>query len=161
MNFQSAPLTLAARTSMRICPGPACGSGASPTLRTSGPPYSVNWRANTMIYPFFGSARPQIVAQLLLVDLPGIGGGECSHERLGGHLDPADHLHPLFAFLLPLKQLPLPSDVAAITLGQYVLADCPDSLACDHPRPDGRLNGNLELLPGNQLLQLGRHRHAI
>ena len=42
MNFQSTALTLAARTTIRICPGPACGSGASPTLRTSGSPYSVN-----------------------------------------------------------------------------------------------------------------------
>ena len=29
---------VAARTAIRICPGPACGTGASPQVRTSGPP---------------------------------------------------------------------------------------------------------------------------
>ena len=40
--FRSMPLTLDAFTAIRICPGPACGSGASDTVSTSGPPYSVN-----------------------------------------------------------------------------------------------------------------------
>jgi hypothetical protein len=37
--FQSAPLTLAATTSMTTSPGPAAGSGKSPYFKTSGPPY--------------------------------------------------------------------------------------------------------------------------
>src|SRR5215216_2866561 len=41
MVFQSIGFTLAARTATRICPGPACGSGASPHSRTSGPPYAL------------------------------------------------------------------------------------------------------------------------
>ncbi len=36
--FQSAGFRPAARTAMRTCPGPACGSGTSATARTSGPP---------------------------------------------------------------------------------------------------------------------------
>src|SRR5258708_24280410 len=36
--FQSAPLTLAATTSMTTPPGPATGSGKSPYFKTSGPP---------------------------------------------------------------------------------------------------------------------------
>ena len=36
--FQSNGFTLAALTAIRICPGPACGSGASATSSTSGPP---------------------------------------------------------------------------------------------------------------------------
>jgi hypothetical protein len=48
MNACSAPLrclksigfTPAARTAIRICPGPGCGSSMSATCRTSGPPYS-------------------------------------------------------------------------------------------------------------------------
>ena len=43
--FQSIGFTLAARTAIRICPGPACGSGASAHSRTSGPPYAVNCNA--------------------------------------------------------------------------------------------------------------------
>ena len=36
--FQSIGFTLAARTVIRTCPGPAWGSGASAHSRTSGPP---------------------------------------------------------------------------------------------------------------------------
>ena len=43
--FQSIGFTLAARTAIRICPGPACGSGASAHSRTSGPPYALNCNA--------------------------------------------------------------------------------------------------------------------
>ena len=40
--------TLAARTAIRICPGPACGSGASAHSRTSGPPYCRNFNARIL-----------------------------------------------------------------------------------------------------------------
>ena len=43
--FQSIAFTLAARTAIRICPGPACGSSTSATRRTSGSPYSENCTA--------------------------------------------------------------------------------------------------------------------
>src|SRR4029453_14753978 len=50
-SFQSIGFTLAARTAMRICPGPGCGSGASAHSRTSGPPYALN--CNARIQPSF------------------------------------------------------------------------------------------------------------
>src|SRR3954469_271456 len=61
--------------------------------------------------------------------------GQRGDEGLLGDLDPADHLHPLLAFLLLLEQLALAGDVTAVALGQHVLADRPDRLAGDDPRP--------------------------
>src|SRR3954453_8426846 len=51
-------------------------------------------------------------------------GADLEHrqERLLGHLDPADLLHALLAFLLLLEQLALARDVAAVALGDHVLA---------------------------------------
>ena len=77
------------------------------------------------------------------------------------YLDPADHLHSLLALLLLLQQLALAGDVTAVALGEDVLAHRPDVLAGDHARPDRRLDRHLELLPRNQLPQLGRHRDAV
>src|ERR1700677_1973724 len=42
--FQSLGLTPTARTAIRTCPGPGCGSGRSTICRTSGPP---NWLKRT------------------------------------------------------------------------------------------------------------------
>jgi hypothetical protein len=39
----------------------------------------------------------------------------------------------------------LAGDVAAVALGEHVLADGPDVLSCDDPRADRRLDGDLEL----------------
>ncbi len=61
-------------------------------------------------------------------------------ERLLGDLDPADVLHLLLAFLLLLEQLALPRDVAAVALGQHVLALGLDRLAGDDLAADGRLD---------------------
>src|SRR2546428_2468017 len=41
-------------------------------------------------------------------------GGQGRHERLLRHVDTADGLHPLLAFLLPFQQLALARDVAAV-----------------------------------------------
>src|SRR5690625_5969428 len=74
-------------------------------------------------------------------------GGQGRHERLLWHLHPADVLHPLLAFLLPLQQFAFPGDVTAIALGQHVLADGADRFPGDDARADRRLDGHLELLP--------------
>src|SRR3954469_11847152 len=50
-------------------------------------------------------------------------------ERLLGPLDAADLLHPLLALLLLLEQLALTRDVAAVALGDHVLAHWLDRLA--------------------------------
>src|SRR5438309_1166250 len=44
------------------------------------------------------------------------------HERLLGDLHIAHPLHPLLAFLLLLQQLALARDVAAVALGDHILA---------------------------------------
>jgi hypothetical protein len=58
--FQSAPLTLAATTSMTTSPGPAAGSGKSPYFKTSGPPYCSMKAAFMMFLPLRSGADPSI-----------------------------------------------------------------------------------------------------
>src|SRR5690349_14319803 len=103
----------------------------------------------------------RVRAVWLLLLLRAFGGGECCDERLLGDLDAADHLHPLLALLLLLQQLALAGDVAAVALGQHVLADGADVLPCDHPRPDRRLDRHLELLPRDELAQLPGQHHPV
>src|SRR6185503_4067329 len=128
----------------------ACGSSASAQRRTSGPPYSVNCRAFMVIFfpVVVTESRLELALRLttpvrtysLLVGLRGFCGREGGNEGLLRHLDPADHLHPLLAFLLLLQQLPLASDVAAVTLRQDILADRPHGLPSDHPGTDRGLD---------------------
>src|SRR5450631_3552321 len=80
--------------------------------------------------------------------------GQRGDEGLLGHLDPADHLHPLLADLLLLEQLALTGDVTAVALGQDVLAHRADGLPGDDPRTDGGLDRHLEVLARDQLAQL-------
>src|SRR3990172_7949012 len=68
-------------------------------------------------------------------------------------LDGADPLHPLLAFLLLLEELALAGDVAAVALGQHVLAHRPDRLAADDMRTDGRLDRHFEHLARDQFLE--------
>src|SRR5450755_197902 len=79
---------------------------------------------------------------------------EHGQERLLRHLDPADLLHPLLALLLLLEQLALARDVAAVALGDHVLAVRLDRLAGDDPRPDRRLDRHVVLLARDLLAQL-------
>src|SRR3954452_5884461 len=82
-------------------------------------------------------------------------------EGLLRHLDPADVLHPPLALLLLLEELALAGDVAAVALGQHVLALRLDRLACDHPSTDGRLDRHVEQLPGDERAQLLGHALAV
>src|SRR5215831_11519760 len=77
-----------------------------------------------------------------------------------GDLDAADALHALLAFLLLLEQLALAGNVAAVALGEHVLAHRPYRLACDDAAPDRRLDRHLEHLTRNQLAHLGGERAA-
>src|ERR1700680_2499577 len=72
----------------------------------------------------------------------------------------ADPLHALLACLLLLDQLALAGDVAAVALGDDVLADRPDALAGDDARADGGLQHHLEELARDQLPQLLDQRLA-
>src|SRR5690606_36009567 len=69
----------------------------------------------------------------------------------------ADLLHALLAGLLLFKQLLLAGDVAAVALGQYVLAQRLDVLARDDFGADGRLDGHVEHLARDQAAHAGDH----
>src|SRR5438093_7841903 len=75
-------------------------------------------------------------------------------KRFLRDLDLADTLHPLLAFLLLLEQLALARDVAAVALGEHVLAQRLHRLARDDAAADGRLDRHLEHLPRNELAHL-------
>src|SRR5262249_4844924 len=61
-------------------------------------------------------------------------------------------LHPAFSFLLLLEELALARDVAAVALGEHVLAQRLDRLARDHAVADRGLQRHLEHLPRDELL---------
>src|SRR5947209_13472301 len=81
-------------------------------------------------------------------------------ERLLGHLDPPDLLHPLLAPLLLLEQLALAGDVSAVALRGYVLAVGLDRLARDDPRSDRGLDRHVVLLARDLLAELLGERAA-
>src|SRR5947209_20326467 len=81
-------------------------------------------------------------------------------ERFLRDLDLADTLHPLLAFLLLLEQLALARDVAAVALGEHVLAQRLHRLARDDAAADRRLDRHLEHLARNELAHLRRQRAA-
>ena len=60
---------------------------------------------------------------------------------------------PARATRLLLQQLLLARDVSAVALGQHVLAQRGDGLRRHHAVADGRLDGHLELLPRDELLE--------
>src|SRR3954453_7216308 len=82
-------------------------------------------------------------------------------ECLLRNLDAADALHALLAGLLLLEQLALARDVAAVALGQHVLAHRPDGLTRDHVRANGRLYRDFEHLARDQLLELVDERTPL
>src|SRR4051794_19679764 len=69
-----------------------------------------------------------------LVGAAGVG-GQRGDEGLLRDVDPPDGLHPLLALLLLLQQLALAGDVAAVALGEHILAHRPDVLPGDDPGP--------------------------
>src|SRR5689334_22519159 len=126
-------------------------------MRGGSPRGSLAWRQRPRRSGSTGGAaaaraRWPAVARLLG---PVVAQLEDRQERLLGHLDAADLLHALLAFLLALEQLALAADVAAVALGRDVLAVGLDRLAGDDRRPDRGLDGHVELLArdlGAQLL---------
>src|SRR4029079_13619226 len=78
---------------------------------------------------------------------------EHRQERFLRDLDGPDPLHPLLAFLLLLEQLPLPGDIATVTLGKHVLPHRPDRFPGNDVASDRRLDGDLEHLARDQLLE--------
>src|SRR5579871_4206238 len=91
----------------------------------------------------FARPAPHVVlhfASRLLSDL------QHREERVLRNFHPADALHALLAFFLFLEQLPLPADVAAVTLREDVLAQRANGFACDDAAADRGLDRNLEHL---------------
>src|ERR1700682_2118379 len=78
------------------------------------------------------------------------------HERLLRDLHVADALHPSLAHLLLPQKLALARDVAAVALGDDVLAEGGDTLAGNDLAPDRGLDGDLEHLPWDEGLELLR-----
>src|SRR5579862_12886 len=72
-------------------------------------------------------------------------------ERLLRDLDASHLLHPLLAGFLLFEELPLSRDVAAIALGEHVLAQGLDVLARHHVGSDRRLHRHVEHLARNEL----------
>src|SRR4051794_37743647 len=68
--------------------------------------------------------------------------------------------HALLALLLLLEELALAGDVAAVALGDDVLAEGLDGLARHDLAADCGLDGDLVHLPRDQLLQLLAHAAA-
>ena len=82
---------------------------------------------------------------------------EDGEEGFLGDFDVADLFHTFLAAFLFLEQFALTAHVAAVTLGKHVLADLLDRLAGDDLRADSRLNGDVELLTGQQLFEFLAH----
>src|SRR5437763_10142956 len=110
--------------------------------------------ANTVWSPSFAIWKLASMAGTLAALLVQAQGGD---ERFLGDLHPADVLHPALALFLALEEFALAADVAAIALGEDVLALGLHRLPGDDAAADGRLDGHVEQLAGNQLAQAGRH----
>src|SRR3990172_73143 len=89
-----------------------------------------------------------------------LGDFEDGQEGFLRDIHAADALHALLALLLLFKELALAGDVAAITLGDYVLAHRRDIFARDDLGADGRLQAHFKLLPRDELLEFLDQRFA-
>ena len=85
---------------------------------------------------------------------------EHGEEGLLRHLHVADLLHALLTLLLLLEKLALTRYVATVALGRHVLAHLLHRLAGDNLATDGGLDGNVELLAGDEFLELLTHAAA-
>src|SRR2546422_1079321 len=107
------------------------------------------WPAN------YGTIGPRFPEAITSFDL------EESQERLLGEVHAPDLLHPFLAFFLFLQELALAGDVAAVALGQHVLAHGGDVLAGDDLAADGGLDRDLEELARDHLAQLLRQGPSL
>src|ERR1035437_4467893 len=108
-------------------------TGAQDTI----PPHNP-WMVSGMPKSMWHWTRAPSLFLLAFFERPHLEHGQ---ERFLRDLHAAHALHALLAFLLFLQQLALARDVAAVTLGQHVLADRADSLPRDHPATNRRLQG--------------------
>src|ERR1700722_1244099 len=129
--------------------GSRCGLKNHPSIRiTATQTAAAHIRAMKRLSPSFTKCPQNNFSTGLLADLQN---GQKSLLR-DFHL--ADLLHALFAGLLLLEQLALARDVAAVALGQHVLAHRLDAGARDDMAADRRLHRDVEHLARNQFLHL-------
>ena len=98
--------------------------------------------------PLGGRGAEKSISIVVAVEL------EHGGERLAGQGDAAELAHLLFALFLLFQQFFLAGDVAAVALGQHILAHGLDRLAGDDLAADGRLNGDLEEVARDVIPQL-------
>lgn len=75
------------------------------------------------------------------------------HEGLLGNIHFAHGLHPFLSLGLLVEQFFLPADITAVALCQDILADWADGGARNDLHPDAGLDGDLEHLPWDQVLE--------
>ena len=81
-------------------------------------------------------------------------------KRFLRDLHAAEGFHALFTFFLFLEQFAFTGDVAAVAFRGHVFAHGADRFARDDFAADGGLDGDAELLLGNDFLQLRGERPA-
>ena len=80
----------------------------------------------------------------------------CKECRLG-HLHITNLAHTFLTLLLLLQQLTLTADITTITLGSHILTHLTHSLSGNNLCTNGRLNGNIKLLAGDELFEFLAH----
>src|SRR5712672_2525540 len=143
---------------MLVAPGSRCGRSTQPSMRiTSTHARLAHNKTMNTVSPSLtkdsqlcASSRGETKAASarLLADL------QNGQKRLLRDLNLPDLLHAFLAGFLFLEQLALARDVAAVTLGEHVLAHRFDAGARDDVGADRRLHGDVEHLPWNELLHL-------
>src|SRR5262245_49059168 len=72
----------------------------------------------------------------------------------------ADALHAALTFFLFFQQFAFTRDIAAVALGENILADGGDGLPRDHSIANRRLNGNFKHLAWNEFLHFFDQRFS-
>src|SRR6266508_1286528 len=103
-----------------------------------------------------GRTRPRSLLGLRLLVDP-----QRRDECLLRDVDATNPAHPLLALLLLLEQLALAGDVAAVALGEHVLALGLHGLAGHDARTDRGLDRDVEQLPRDQLAQASDHLPSV
>ena len=76
------------------------------------------------------------------------------HKCLLRHIHLTHRLHPLLPFCLFLQQFLLTRNITAIALRKHILTNRTDARTGNNPASKRSLQGNFELLAGNQFLEL-------
>src|SRR5271170_233192 len=132
---------------MLVAPGSLLGRKIQPSTKiTSTQAMPAHSRPMKRLSPSFTKFLRKSIR--LLADL------QDGQESLLRNFDLTHLLHALLARLLLLEQLAFARDVAAVALGEHVLAHPLDAGARDDMAADRRLHGDVEHLARDELLHL-------